>query len=365
MSKKHKILASLCQTGPMNFEELHAEIGGERRLLSFSIQDIRKNGLIDSFMEDGGVAYKINKEGKAWLDRNSATKEADEPEQKAEAVAEPAEQDAAPATEPAKQLDDGFIAWAGGDCPVSKNVRVVVKLRSYGLSDIEEAGFFDWHHSKPASGDDIIAYKIVELPTGPAPLTHDKDDPPENWQPQEIKPDERDKQIEALTNQVTAHQEESAQFKRELTQLLGMASTPRTLGAALIEIADAINKAKPKAPAMSNGGRIQGRVSDQLAAHVLMLSCHAASAERGEKPDVIRSLCRLHGDITYATEGHIGNLLDYALHDRPMLEAGLADAVIRIFDLAGGLELDLAGAIAEKLDLCASREIAQQLQQGN
>lgn len=333
MSKKHKILSALFNSGPMNFEELHAEIGGERRLLTFSIQDVRKSGLIDSFMEDGGVAYKITKEGKIWLDQNSAKTLRDEPEQKAEAVAEPAEQAAADHTGQC----DNFR------CVISPVVGAVA-----GPARHNEVGVIN----KP-------------LPPGPAPLTHDKDDPPENWRPQEVKPDERDKLIEALTNQCTAHQEESAQFKRELTQLLGLASTPRTLGAALIDIADAINKAKPKAPAMSKGGRIQGRVSDQLAAHVLMLSCHAVSAEQGQAPDVIRSLCRLHGDITYATEGHIGNLLDYALHDRPMLEVGLADAVIRIFDLAGGLDLDLAGAIAEKLDLCASRKIAQLQQQGN
>jgi hypothetical protein len=32
-----------------------------------------------------------------------------------------------------------------------------------------------------------------------------------------------------------------------------------------------------------------------------------------------------------------------------MLEVELADAVIRIFDMAGGLGLDVGGAIAEKL----------------
>jgi len=38
-----------------------------------------------------------------------------------------------------------------------------------------------------------------------------------------------------------------------------------------------------------------------------------------------------------------------------MLEVELADAVIRIFDMAGGLNLDLGGAIAEKLQYNASR----------
>jgi hypothetical protein len=38
-----------------------------------------------------------------------------------------------------------------------------------------------------------------------------------------------------------------------------------------------------------------------------------------------------------------------------MFEVELADAVIRIFDLAGGYGLDLGGALAEKLEYNASR----------
>ena len=42
-------------------------------------------------------------------------------------------------------------------------------------------------------------------------------------------------------------------------------------------------------------------------------------------------------------------LPDDKLPHRAMFEVELADAVIRILDLAGGLELDLGGAIMEKL----------------
>jgi NTP pyrophosphatase (non-canonical NTP hydrolase) len=47
--------------------------------------------------------------------------------------------------------------------------------------------------------------------------------------------------------------------------------------------------------------------------------------------------------------------MDDHLPLRSMLEVELADAVIRIADLAGALDLDLGGAIAEKLAYNAKR----------
>ena len=41
--------------------------------------------------------------------------------------------------------------------------------------------------------------------------------------------------------------------------------------------------------------------------------------------------------------------MDDHLPDRKMLEVELADAVIRIFDLAGACKLDLGGAVVEKM----------------
>lgn len=60
-------------------------------------------------------------------------------------------------------------------------------------------------------------------------------------------------------------------------------------------------------------------------------------------------------EVAEAMEGHRKNLPDDKLPHRPMLEVEMADAVIRILDLAGGLELDVAGAIIEKLAYNQSR----------
>ena len=60
-------------------------------------------------------------------------------------------------------------------------------------------------------------------------------------------------------------------------------------------------------------------------------------------------------EVAEAMEGHRKGLNDDKLKDRPMIEVELADAVIRICDLAGALGLDLGGAIAAKIDFNATR----------
>lgn len=71
--------------------------------------------------------------------------------------------------------------------------------------------------------------------------------------------------------------------------------------------------------------------------------------------NVPEKLCLIHSEISEGMEGHRKNLPDDKLPHRSMLEVELADAVIRIFDLAGGLGLDVGGAIAEKLAFNAQR----------
>src|SRR3954469_13108089 len=59
------------------------------------------------------------------------------------------------------------------------------------------------------------------------------------------------------------------------------------------------------------------------------------------------ALC--HSELSEALEGHRKNLMDDHLPHRKMAEVELADAVIRICDLAGSVGYDLGSAIAEKL----------------
>lgn len=70
---------------------------------------------------------------------------------------------------------------------------------------------------------------------------------------------------------------------------------------------------------------------------------------------VAQKLCLIHSEISEAMEGHRKGLMDDKLPTRPMVEVELADALIRICDLAGALGLDLGGAMAEKLAFNAQR----------
>jgi hypothetical protein len=70
---------------------------------------------------------------------------------------------------------------------------------------------------------------------------------------------------------------------------------------------------------------------------------------------VAQKLCLSHSEISEAMEGHRKGLPDDKLPHRSMIEVELADAVIRICDLAGALGLDLGGAIAEKMAYNAQR----------
>ncbi len=101
---------------------------------------------------------------------------------------------------------------------------------------------------------------------------------------------------------------------------------------------------------------------------VLFANCHAASVSSGWWSDLATGeplqltqerigdkLMLIVTEIAEAKEGARKDLMDTHLPHRKMVEVELADAVIRIADLAGAMQLDLVGAIVEKLQYNASR----------
>lgn len=86
------------------------------------------------------------------------------------------------------------------------------------------------------------------------------------------------------------------------------------------------------------------------------LAEEARKRTRLGKALVAEKLCLVHSEISEAMEGARKNLPDDKLPHRPMIEVELADAIIRILDLGGALDLDLEGAIAEKRAYNAKRE---------
>ena len=72
-------------------------------------------------------------------------------------------------------------------------------------------------------------------------------------------------------------------------------------------------------------------------------------------PNIGEKLMLIVSEIAEAMEGDRKNLRDSHLPHRLSIEVELADALIRIFDLAGALKLGLAGAMLEKLKYNSQR----------
>ena len=63
----------------------------------------------------------------------------------------------------------------------------------------------------------------------------------------------------------------------------------------------------------------------------------------------------MHSELSEAFEGYRKNEMDDHLPNRYSFEVELADLIIRVFDCAGGLGLNLAHAVSEKLQYNKNR----------
>lgn len=95
--------------------------------------------------------------------------------------------------------------------------------------------------------------------------------------------------------------------------------------------------------------------------NVLATLCHDLSAQAGwwpENPDHethATKIALIHSEVSEMLEGMRKGLADDHLPARSMEEVEAADILIRLFDYAGARNLDLAGAMVEKLIYNAER----------
>lgn len=84
--------------------------------------------------------------------------------------------------------------------------------------------------------------------------------------------------------------------------------------------------------------------------------CHSLSLKAGwhktpvSNPETFATkVALMHSELSEALEGFRKDKMDDHLPHRKAVEVELADALIRILDTAGALNLDIAGAVMEKL----------------
>jgi len=103
----------------------------------------------------------------------------------------------------------------------------------------------------------------------------------------------------------------------------------------------------------------EDRAGIHAAINLTSTLCYQASAnsgwwhdlDTGKKLDRNKGemIALIHSELSECLEGVRKGLMDDHLPHRPMEEVELADTLIRIFDYAGGFNLDLGGALVEKL----------------
>lgn len=112
----------------------------------------------------------------------------------------------------------------------------------------------------------------------------------------------------------------------------------------------ALQKAIPFLNPDDVDGTVGGLVSAQWLCHKLAkVSGWWDGVDPTDKVLIASKLALVHSEISEALEGVRKDTMDDHLPDRPTVEVELADAIIRIFDLAGAMGLDVSGAIIEKL----------------
>lgn len=156
-------------------------------------------------------------------------------------------------------------------------------------------------------------------------------------------------------NRAQKHIDELCRINHVLQRQVGLVEPKTGIEKALRE---QLAEAKQTIAGMFNGDAA-AVVLNLLAARV-----HDANAkwwtdlETGKplKRNVGEMLMLVCSEIAEAMEGHRKGLQDDKLPHRPMVEVELADALIRIFDIAAGMKLDLGGAYVEKMAFNATRK---------